>query len=156
MRKPTGQGRSTCEAKYQRGNRLGCLGSSVDFGFTGGPKDPVFPYHSPFDSYEWMEEYGDPGMGYHLTTTRLWSKLATSLSDELVLPYRIQDYAPVFRDSVDAISSTANLSSHLDLTSLNTAVDGFTQASAAFDAYSDSLADQAKQYPSNGSILSQI
>jgi N-acetylated-alpha-linked acidic dipeptidase len=130
--------------------------SFVDFGFTGGPKDPVFPYHSLFDTDTWMEQYGDPGRGYHLTTTKVWSHLGTALADELILPYRIQDYAPVFRDGLNSVSSTAGLSSHLDLTSLDRVIDDFAQASAAFDTYSDSLADQAKQQPSNSTLLSRV
>ncbi|KNG81740.1 glutamate carboxypeptidase [Aspergillus nomiae NRRL 13137] len=131
--------------------------SVADFGFSRGPKDAVFPYHSLFDTYSWMEQYGDPGFEHHLATTKIWLQLATSLADEAILPYRVQAYTSVFQDGLESLSSTANLSSHLDLSSLKAVVDDFAKASAAFDAHSDSLADQVQQqHPLNDSLLAQV
>ncbi|OGM39370.1 glutamate carboxypeptidase [Aspergillus bombycis] len=131
--------------------------SVADFGFSRGPTDPVFPYHSLFDSYAWMEQYGDPGFEYHLATTKIWLQLATSLADEAILPYRVQAYASVFQYGLESLSAIANLSSHLELTSLKAVIDDFAQASAAFDAYSDSLTDQVQQQPAlNGTLLAQV
>ena len=132
--------------------------SVADFGFSRGPKDPVFPYHSLFDTYTWMEQYGDPGFAYHVATTKIWLQLVTSLADEAILPYRVQGYASVFQDGLESLSSTANLSAHLDLTSLKAVIDDFAQASAVFDAYSDSLADQVQQQqqPVDDSLLAQV
>ncbi|KAF5862218.1 hypothetical protein ETB97_011923 [Aspergillus alliaceus] len=130
--------------------------SVVDFGFTRGPKDPVFPYHSLFDTVIWMEKYGDPGWEHHLATSRVWSQLASSLADELILPFRAQDYVPVFRDGLEAISLTENLSSHLDLTPLEVAINEFAEASEAFDARSDTLADRARQQPFDNGFHPEI
>ncbi|OOO10959.1 peptidase M28 [Aspergillus oryzae] len=130
--------------------------SVADFGFSRGPTDPVFPYHSLFDTYSWMEQYGDPGFAHHVATTKIWLQLATSLADEVILPYRIQGYAPVLQNGLESLSSTANLSAHLDLTSLKETIDIFARASAAFDAYSDSLADQVQQQPVDDSLLAQV
>lgn len=34
-------------------------------GSGGGPDDPVYHYHSNYDSYHWMATYGDPGFLSH-------------------------------------------------------------------------------------------
>ncbi|KAE8370125.1 hypothetical protein BDV27DRAFT_140790 [Aspergillus caelatus] len=130
--------------------------SVVDFGFSRGPKDPIFPYHSLFDTYSWMEQYGDPGFAHHVATTKIWLQLVTSLADEAILPYRVHGYASVLQDGLDSLSSTANLSAQLDLTSLKAVIDDFAQASAVFDAHSDSLADQVQQQPVDDSLLAQV
>src|ERR1700712_392647 len=35
--------------------------SSIDIGFEGDG----YPYHSCYETYEWMEKFGDPGLLYH-------------------------------------------------------------------------------------------
>ena len=34
-------------------------------GSTAGPEDPVYHYHSAYDSYHWMATFGDPGFVTH-------------------------------------------------------------------------------------------
>jgi N-acetylated-alpha-linked acidic dipeptidase len=34
--------------------------SSLTFGFAFGPADPVFHWHSNYDTVEWVDRYGDP------------------------------------------------------------------------------------------------
>lgn len=38
--------------------------AAIDMGAGGGPNDPVYPYHSNYDSYHWMATFGDPGTHY--------------------------------------------------------------------------------------------
>lgn len=37
--------------------------------FITGPNDPVYHYHSIFDSQRWQEVYGDPGFHRHVSST---------------------------------------------------------------------------------------
>ncbi|KAJ5286869.1 hypothetical protein N7478_002555 [Penicillium angulare] len=67
--------------------------STIDFGFSQGLGDNVFPYHSGFDSFEWIIQYGDPGWEYHLTTTKLWLVMAAHLSELPILDMKTTDYA---------------------------------------------------------------
>ncbi|CAL3963536.1 unnamed protein product [Diplocarpon coronariae] len=87
----------------QRGGKLEGLGagsdyvafqdmagtSSLDIGFDG----PPFPYHSAFDSFEWMESVGDPGFQYHKMLAQIWALLILEFSDRLVLPFDISAYS---------------------------------------------------------------
>ncbi|KMU77530.1 N-acetylated-alpha-linked acidic dipeptidase 2 [Coccidioides immitis RMSCC 3703] len=34
--------------------------ASIDMSFAGGKNDPVYHYHSNYDSFDWMERFGDP------------------------------------------------------------------------------------------------
>lgn len=46
--------------------RLGVASSDQGFGFT--PSDPVYHYHSIYDSQSWQERYGDKGFHRHVRT----------------------------------------------------------------------------------------
>ncbi|KAH1195497.1 putative glutamate carboxypeptidase AMP1 [Glycine max] len=53
-----------------------------------------FPvYHTAFDSYNWMAEYGDPFFHRHVAVTGVWGLLALHLADDPVLPFNYVPYA---------------------------------------------------------------
>lgn len=39
--------------------------AAIDMGSYPGPRDPIFHYHSNFDSYHWMSKFADPGFLAH-------------------------------------------------------------------------------------------
>ncbi|KAJ5760971.1 hypothetical protein N7520_008127 [Penicillium odoratum] len=63
--------------------------SSIDFGFEGKP----YPYHSCYESYDWMEKSGDPGFQYHKLLAQFWSLLLLDVSENPMLPFDLQAYA---------------------------------------------------------------
>nr|ACU21428.1 unknown [Glycine max] len=53
-----------------------------------------FPvYHTAFDSYNWMAEYGDPFFHRHVAVTGVWGLLALHLADDPILPFNYVSYA---------------------------------------------------------------
>ncbi|KAL2063386.1 hypothetical protein VTL71DRAFT_5191 [Oculimacula yallundae] len=70
---------------------------SVDFGFTADANDKkagsVYHYHSNYDSYYWMNKYGDPGFHYHVTVAKLWGLFTARLAEAPVIPLNATDYA---------------------------------------------------------------
>jgi hypothetical protein len=78
-------------------------------GFSSTRSDPVYHYHSVFDSERWQEVYGDPGFVKHVGLTSQGSELALTsfqvaiaknlglqtlrLSSALVLPFNTTHYA---------------------------------------------------------------
>lgn len=66
---------------------------SLDLGFTGGPADPVYHYHSNYDSFHWMTTYGDPGFAYHRTAAQVLGLLTAKLADEPLLSFEAATYA---------------------------------------------------------------
>jgi N-acetylated-alpha-linked acidic dipeptidase len=66
---------------------------SADFSFRPGPKSPVYHYHSNYDSFHWMDKYGDPGWHYHAAITKVWSLLAAQLVEAPIIRFNVTDYA---------------------------------------------------------------
>ncbi|KAL6997872.1 glutamate carboxypeptidase II [Sarracenia purpurea var. burkii] len=54
---------------------------------------PDFPvYHTAFDSYDWMVNYGDPLFHRHVAITGVWGLVALHLADDAVLPLNYLSY----------------------------------------------------------------
>lgn len=72
-------------------NHLGIPHS--DWGFGGGNGI----YHSNYDSYTFMERFGDPGYRYHATAARIGTAMLMRLANADVLPYDHVEFARTMR-----------------------------------------------------------
>ncbi|CAH9127722.1 unnamed protein product [Cuscuta epithymum] len=62
---------------------------SMDFYYGEG-----FPvYHTVFDSYDWMVNFGDPLFQRHVAVTGIWGLLGLHLTDNSILPFNYLSYA---------------------------------------------------------------
>ena len=52
-------------SRFPRISPVLCLQLQIDMGSDGGPTDPIYHYHSNYDSYHWMSTFGDPGFITH-------------------------------------------------------------------------------------------
>jgi len=66
---------------------------SLDIGFNPYPQDAVYHYHSNYDSFAWMEKYGDPGFVYHQTIAQILGLITAHLADVPVIPFSASGYA---------------------------------------------------------------
>lgn len=66
--------------------------SSLDFGFIPNANSPVYMYHSNYDTYHWMEKYGDPGFKYHATSARILGLMAAKMATKPIAPMKMADY----------------------------------------------------------------
>lgn len=66
---------------------------SADLGFGQGKGDAIYQYHSNYDSYYWMSEFGDKGFVYHNLAAKYLSLIALKLSAKEVIDFSLQDYA---------------------------------------------------------------
>ncbi|KAL2134960.1 hypothetical protein VTI74DRAFT_10281 [Chaetomium olivicolor] len=66
---------------------------SLDIGFDTAPNGPVYHYHSNYDSFYWMQKFGDPGFIYHRTMAQVLGLLTAQLADLPVISFRAADYA---------------------------------------------------------------
>ncbi|OXV05410.1 hypothetical protein Egran_06821 [Elaphomyces granulatus] len=87
----------------EKGTKLGGLGagsdyvafqdmagtSSIDLGFSGEP----YPYHSCYENFEWMSNFGDPGFQHHRVLGEVLGLLVLELAEKPILPYDMQTYA---------------------------------------------------------------
>ncbi|CAG9940948.1 unnamed protein product [Clonostachys rosea f. rosea IK726] len=100
--------------------------SSLDVGSGGGPNDPIWHYHSNYDSYHWMSTFGDPGFHQHAAVGQYLSLLIFHLLDDQVLPIDVQNYAVelrAYRD--DLIEVIDQYGATIDLTDLSDAIEEF-------------------------------
>ncbi|GMM32691.1 putative zinc metalloprotease [Saccharomycopsis crataegensis] len=86
---------------YSWAPKIGMLGSGSDFTvfmehlgitsmnvvFEPGPKDPIYHYHSNYDSYYWMSTFGDPGFVYHNTMAKFFGSVVLQLADNKAVQF---------------------------------------------------------------------
>ena len=66
---------------------------SSDMSFKNDGADSVWMYHSNYDSFSWMEMFGDRGFVHHEAVARLWGVMLVRLSTSDILPLNITRYA---------------------------------------------------------------
>lgn len=80
---------------------------SVDLGFGQGKGDPIYQYHSSYDSYYWISKFADPGFVYHNLAAKYLSLLIFELNNHEVIEFGLKDYSSdlysYFNESVDLI-----------------------------------------------------
>ncbi|OQE39136.1 hypothetical protein PENCOP_c007G06598 [Penicillium coprophilum] len=111
--------------------------ASLDFGFGRGKNDPVYHYHSNYDSFAWMEKYGDKDFLYHQACTKLWALAAAQLVESPLLALNATDYSLGLGSYLDHIKPAAdNLpeKTHFDFAPLDSAILEFQESAKAFDA----------------------
>jgi len=106
---------------------------STDMGFNGD----YGVYHSAYDSFYWMDHFGDPGFVYHAATAQLWGTLAMRLADADALPFDYTDYATQIRDFFTEALKLAKqhkLEASLNTQSFLDTVDAFTKEATRIEA----------------------
>ncbi|KAI0722810.1 Zn-dependent exopeptidase [Earliella scabrosa] len=109
--------------------------ASANGGFGSTLQDPVYHYHSVFDSERWMEVYGDPGFGRHVAIAKHLGLQTVRLADSIVLPINTTHHAfelEKYLDKVESIASTTSLD--VDFSGLRNAIQSLQKASIKLDA----------------------
>jgi len=68
-------------------NHIGC--PTIGLTFDG----PYGVYHSVYDDFYWMNQFGDPGYRYHTLMSKLWGVLALRFGNAEILPFDFAVYA---------------------------------------------------------------
>jgi N-acetylated-alpha-linked acidic dipeptidase len=84
--------------------------ASIDMGFGEAKNDAVYHYHSNYDSFDWMERFGDPGFHYHATIARVWAVVAAKLVETPVLQLSAADYATGLDKYIASVKAKAKQS----------------------------------------------
>ncbi|KAI8932444.1 hypothetical protein NX059_010630 [Plenodomus lindquistii] len=66
---------------------------SIDMGFGFDSKSAVYHYHSNYDSFDWMERFGDTNFSHHATIAKVWGLVAAKLVETPVLQLNASNYA---------------------------------------------------------------
>jgi hypothetical protein len=102
-------------------------------------------YHSNYDSFHWMEKFGDPQFLYHQTMVKLWGLLALRLSDSPVLPLYPSDYTTELVKYADVL--TAYAAPH-SFPQLNDALEALEETTRKFEHKRQRLEERLAEYDS--------
>jgi N-acetylated-alpha-linked acidic dipeptidase len=130
---------------------------SLDMGFSFGPQEAVYHYHSNYDSFDWMNKFGDPGFHYHATIARVLALLTAKISETPIIPLNVTDYADGMKKYLDAAKDKAAKSKHSEMfeeaapytpfVGLEGAIGRLRNASVTFDAEAAALAKSIEENP---------
>jgi N-acetylated-alpha-linked acidic dipeptidase len=108
--------------------------ASIDMGAGGGPIDPVYPYHSNYDSYAWMERFGDPGFHTHKAMGQYLTLLLYHMVNDAAVPLEPSGYVSEFEKYFEELNETiAGTNYTVDLSSLTSAIAAFDDAAKDFE-----------------------
>lgn len=120
----------------------------VNIEFGGGPGDPVYHYHSNYDSFAWMEKFADPDRTYHVAMTKVWALLAAALVETPIVAFNATDYATGLDTYLHTVKNLTTSSSHESvrslpsLTLLENAISRLRNVTITFDARAAALTSE--------------
>ncbi|KUJ12392.1 Zn-dependent exopeptidase [Mollisia scopiformis] len=103
---------------------------SMDFRFSG-KSSSVFHYHSNYDSFYWMEKFGDPDFKKHTMISQAWGVLAVRLANSKILPFEAAEYASTLEKYASRLSAQDKLK--LDTKPLEESISRFKSAAKKLD-----------------------
>ncbi|OTB06732.1 hypothetical protein M426DRAFT_72190 [Hypoxylon sp. CI-4A] len=99
---------------------------AIDMSAGGSSTDPIYHYHSNYDSYHWMLTYGDPEFLAHKSMAQYLTLLAYNLADQDIIQFDLPNYATQLEKYYDDLLSTIDSTSQtLDTTALQAAIEEF-------------------------------
>ena len=102
---------------------------SLDMGFNG----PYGVYHSLYDSFHWMEKFGDPTFNYHTNLAKVWGLMAIRLSTMAKLPFEYKNYGQQIESFIADLEQNAKEKGlKLNLKDLQQAAINFRQAAIEY------------------------
>ncbi|OHF00646.1 PA domain-containing protein [Colletotrichum orchidophilum] len=100
--------------------------NSLDVGSNNGASDPIWHYHSNYDTYHWMANFGDPNFLVHAAIGQYLTLLAFHLADDEVLPIDVPNYATELRAYLSDLEEYAESEgAEIDLSELSDAIEVF-------------------------------
>jgi N-acetylated-alpha-linked acidic dipeptidase len=105
---PLGSG-SDYASFYQNG--IGC----IDIGSDGGKTDPIYHYHSNYDSYHWMSTFADPEFKVHAAMGQVFSLILYHIADDALIPWDLPNAATVLQAYYAELNETISESDFPDL-----------------------------------------
>ena len=101
----------------------------VEMSFNG----PYGVYHSAYDNYYWMTQFGDPGFKYMTAMGEVWGRMALRLANADHYPHDFGLYADRVGGFIDAMASQAIVGDRLDFTAARAARERWSAAATALE-----------------------
>jgi N-acetylated-alpha-linked acidic dipeptidase len=110
---------------------------------------PYGVYHSMYDDFYWMNNFGDPGYKYHSTMSALWGVTALRLTQADILPFDFAFYGHTLNSFIDDLKKNPRY----DAKKIN--LDTLQQRASAFEAAGKSVKTLLDRVIASGKIGSQ-
>ncbi|GAO13457.1 hypothetical protein UVI_02016570 [Ustilaginoidea virens] len=110
----------------------------INVGFVGAEGDPVYHYHSNYDSFHWMEKFGDAGFKHHLALAQVMGVLVAELANTIVIPFNATEYVDALNSYLDDVEARLKLDGEAAPSSQRDVVRG-KEAAGSADAFEESL-----------------
>ncbi|KAF4125414.1 hypothetical protein GMORB2_4254 [Geosmithia morbida] len=104
----------------------------------------VYPYHSNYDGYYWLDNFGDIGFTKHKAMAQLWGLVAVGLAGVQLIPFCVADYAESLEENLATVE-TQYPGESLDYSSFKDTVSRFRQASLRFDAACQAVSNHKRE-----------
>lgn len=119
--------------------------ASLDFGYGRAASDPIYHYHSNYDSFYWMDNFGDPGWKHHVAVAQTLGMFTATLSERAILPLNATSYVlglQRYLESVKETGRSSSLAKDFSFKQLDHAISKLHHATKSFDAYTALLTDE--------------
>ncbi|KAJ3720546.1 hypothetical protein C8R42DRAFT_627782 [Lentinula raphanica] len=112
--------------------------ASMNHGFGRTMTDPVYHYHSVYDSERWEEMSADPGFHRHVAVAKYLGLVTLRLTGSVILPLNTTHYAYEIENYLDKVESQLTLQEQptkveVDLSPLRGSIHSLQAASQALD-----------------------
>merc|ERR1711988_1761440 len=119
---------------------------AIDMGFSGTSyTTPYGVYHSIYDSFTWMELFGDPGFKHHEAMAKLWGHVALLIADSSILPFDFGEYARELQRYYNGVQAMLKPESSVNLSSLQHSIYLFGEAASKVAMEIRSLRENSTQ-----------
>ncbi|MGH9804999.1 MAG: transferrin receptor-like dimerization domain-containing protein [Candidatus Acidiferrales bacterium] len=92
---------------------------------------PYGVYHSLYDSFYWMNQFGDPGYRVHALLTQLWGVVALRLANAEALPYDFALYGENVKSFIEELEHRRGLRGRVNLRPAKRSAEEFAAAGRA-------------------------
>ncbi|KAK5064267.1 hypothetical protein LTR84_000100 [Exophiala bonariae] len=121
--------------------------SAIDIGSGGSGEDPVYHYHSNYDTFHWMTTLGDPEYTQHKVIGQFVAVLLYHLATDEVLPLDVENYGvqlTEYYEKLVATLETENATS-VDTARLEEAIATFNASAAAITSAISATSTEKEQ-----------
>ncbi|KAG9317382.1 hypothetical protein JVU11DRAFT_1581 [Chiua virens] len=102
--------------------------------FTSTLHDPVYHYHSVFDSQHWQEMYGDPTFSRHVAIAKHVGLQILRLSGDIILPFNTTHYSLELQSYLERVEQlVASSSLEVDFSLLRQSIQAIQGATAQLE-----------------------
>ncbi|PWN53362.1 Zn-dependent exopeptidase [Violaceomyces palustris] len=127
--------------------------ASTNIGYQRQDGDPVYHYHSNYDSFAWMDKFSDPGFKKHVSIAQILGVATLRTAQPIFVPINVTAYAEELEKylvKVEQLAVERKLDGAVDLDGLKGAIKSVQKAAAHLDSKKERLSAKIEKLLRNG------